>query len=298
MNEQEWKTLCDSAPVLLDGAWGSQMQALGLPPGHAPEAWNLTHPEKVQAIGAEYVRSGSRVILTNTFGANRVMLKRHGLERQAAEINRIGAEISCRAAGSAGEAGICVFGSIGPSGKLLMQGDITEEELSDAFEEQAQALRGGGAQALVVETMSDLDEARIAVEAAVATGLPVVGCMVYDSGAGGNHTMMGVTPGEAAAVLEDAGVRAVGANCGKGPDEFFSLMEAYIKSTSLPLWMKPNAGLPVYEEGRTLYTMTPEAFAGSANRLLDAGVTFIGGCCGTHPGFISALRHRLKEKRP
>ena len=287
MTSQEWKNLCDNTPVLLDGAWGSQLQQAGLPPGESPESWNLSHPDKVQAIGEAYVRAGSRIILTNTFGGNRFVLERHGLADRIREVNLAGAELSRRAAGVKA----LVFGSIGPSGKMIMMGDVTADELAEAFSDQALALHDGGVNGLVVETMSDLEEAVIATKAAVGTGLPVVSCMVYGSGPGHGHTMMGITPGQAAEALEQAGAWAVGANCGCGPDDFLPICRQYREATGLPIWMKPNAGLPDVEDGKTVYRMAPDEFARSARRLWqDGGATFIGGCCGTNPAFIETLR--------
>lgn len=158
--------LLKNAPIALDGAWGTQLQARGLPVGACPDAWNLDQPQHVESVARAYVEAGSRIILTNTFGANRFVLERHGLAAKAAEINRAGAEISRKAAAE----NAVVFASIGPSGKMLMMGEVTEEALTEAFEEQAAALREGGAQALVVETMADIDEAVIAGTAAKKQG--------------------------------------------------------------------------------------------------------------------------------
>jgi len=273
-------------PVILDGAWGSLLQQRGLSMSTAPESWNLTPPDQVRQIAKAYVQAGSQIILTNTFGGNRISLDRHGLAGKAAAVNRTGAELSKQAAGS----DALVFGSIGPTGVMLMMGEVTAAQMGEAFAEQAKALKEGGADGLVIETMSDLEEAVIATRAAVKTGLPVVSCMVYDSGPQNDHTMMGVTPAQAAAALEDAGAWAVGANCGRGPDEFLPLCHAFRTATNLPLWMKPNAGLPEIENGKTVYRMTPEVFAGLVRPLWEqGGATFVGGCCGTDPEFIHKL---------
>ncbi|MFI5366654.1 MAG: homocysteine S-methyltransferase family protein, partial [Candidatus Binatia bacterium] len=195
--------LIATIPVLTDGAWGTELQARGLPAGEIGDLWNLVHPERVEAVARAYVDAGSRIILTNTFRANCIALERHADGSRVAEINRSGVEISRRAA--RGRA--LVFASIGPSGKLLVTGEIDEVHLAAAFAEQAQALAGAGADALVVETMTDLDEARIAVAAAVATGLPVVACMVFDSGKHRDRTMMGIAPQQAAVELVRAGAQ-------------------------------------------------------------------------------------------
>ena len=170
--------LLTSAVVLTDGAWGTQLLQQGLSPGETPDLWNLTHPEKVAAVAAAYIAAGSQIILTNTFGANRFRLAEAGAADRVKEINEAGARISKEAAGRQA----LVFASIGPSGKMLLSGDLTSDELFAAFAEQAAALARGGADAFVIETMADLDEASIAVRAAKTTGLPVVASMVFDSG--------------------------------------------------------------------------------------------------------------------
>jgi methionine synthase I (cobalamin-dependent) len=281
--------LLAATPVVTDGAWGTQLQARGLAPGDCPDAWNLTRPEVVEQVARAYVEAGSRVILSNTFGANRVALAGHGLAGQAVEINRAGAAISRRAAG----AGVRVFASIGPSGKLLMTGETSEEELRAAFTEQARALAEGGADALVVETMADLAEARIALEAARSTGLPVVASMVFDTGKNKDRTMMGATPEQAARELTEAGADVVGANCGAGIESFVAICRRLKAATGRPVWIKANAGLPELVDGRTVWKMTAEGFAGYVPQLVEAGANFIGGCCGTNPEFIRAVARRL-----
>jgi methionine synthase I (cobalamin-dependent) len=282
--------LLADGPVLTDGAWGTELQKRGLGLGDFPDAWNLTHPEQVEEVARAYVEAGSRVILTNTFGANRVRLAEHEPAGKVTEINRRGVEISRRAA--AGRA--FVFASIGPSGKMLRAGEITAEQLGIAFEEQARALAEGGADALVVETMSDLDEAKVAVTAARAIGLPVVACMVFDSGRDQDRTMMGATPEQAAEALSAAGADVIGANCGQGIAGFLKICQRLHAATDRPIWIKPNAGLPELADGRTVYRTTPESFAGLVPALLAAGASFIGGCCGTSPPFIEAVKRRLR----
>lgn len=281
--------LIPSGPVVTDGAWGTQLQARGLAIGEFPDAWNLTHPERVSEVARAYVNAGSRVILTNTFGANRIRLAEHSLADRVVEINRRGVEISRAAA--AGKA--AVFASIGPSGKLLLNGEVTANELQAAFEEQAVALAQGGAEALVVETMSDLEEAKLAVAAGRTTGLPVVACMVFDSGKKLDRTMMGTTPEQAAQELGTAGADVIGANCGQGIGGFLPICQRLRAATNRPIWMKPNAGLPQLVKGRAVYAGTPEDFAGQVPALIAAGAIFIGGCCGTSPEFISAICRRL-----
>jgi methionine synthase I (cobalamin-dependent) len=284
--------LTAAGPVLLDGAWGTELQARGLGAGEVADLWNLSHPDRVEDVARAYAEAGSRIILTNTFRANRLALQRYGEEGRVAEINRAGAEISCRAA--AGRAK--VFASIGPSGKMLLTGDVDEAALAAAFAEQAEALAEGGADGLVVETMADLAEARIAVEAALATGLPVVACMVFDSGKNRDRTMMGTTPAEAAAELTRLGAHAVGANCGIGIENAAAICAACASATRLPIWIKPNAGAPELRGGDAVYSTTAEAFAAYLPALVDAGASFVGGCCGTTPDFIAALHRRIAQK--
>jgi len=284
--------LIAGGPVLLDGAWGTEMQARGLGAGDVADLWNLSHPERVEEVARAYVDAGSRVILTNTFRANRIALKRYGEEDHVVAINRAGAQISCRAA--AGRAK--VLASIGPSGKMLMTGDVDEAALAVAFAEQARALAEGGADGLVVETMADLVEARVAIDAALATGLPVVACMVFDSGKNRDRTMMGVTPAQAADGLTRAGAHVVGTNCGIGIDHAVEICRTMAAATDLPIWIKPNAGIPELINGEVVYRTDAEKFASYLPDLLAAGARFVGGCCGTTPAFIIAMQRRLAER--
>ena len=281
--------LITSGPIVTDGAWGTQLQARGLAIGDFPDAWNLSQPDRVAEVARAYVDAGSRVILTNTFGANRIRLAENSLGDRVAEINRRGVEISRQAA----DGKAAVFASIGPTGKLLMNGEVSAEEMLAAFAEQARAMAEGGADALVVETMSDLEEAKLAVAAARATGLPVVACMVFDSGKNLDRTMMGTTPEQAAQELAAAGADVIGANCGQGIGGFLPICQRLRAATDRPIWMKPNAGLPQLVEGRAVYVGTPEDFAGLVPGLIKAGANFVGGCCGTSPQFISAVCLRL-----
>ena len=283
--------LLGSGPLVTDGAWGTELQARGLGLGEFPDSWNLTHAERVAEVARAYVEAGSQIILTNTFGANRIRLAENGLAGEAAAINRLGVEISRQAAGDR----VRVFASIGPTGKLLMSGDVSEDEMRAGFEEQAQALAQAGAHGLVVETMSDLAEARLAIAAARTTGLPVVACMVYDSGRDKDRTMMGSTPEQVAESLTEAGADVIGANCGQGITGFTAICRRLRAATDRPLWMKPNAGLPEMVEGKAHYSATPADFAAHIPKLVEAGASFVGGCCGTGPAFIAAIRRQLQS---
>lgn len=281
--------LAAAGAVVTDGAWGTELQARGLASGETPDAWNLTHPERVEEVARAYVDAGSQVILTNTFRANRVALEGAGLASRVAEINRLGVEISRRAA--AGRA--AVFASIGPSGKMLMTGETSAEALRAAFAEQARALAGAGADALLVETMADLEEARLAIGAARETGLPVAASMVFDAGKKKDRTMMGATPEQVAAALTEAGADALGANCGCGVAGYVEICRRLSAATTLPVWIKANAGMPELVDGRPVYRMTAEEYAAYVPALVEAGARFIGGCCGTSPGFIRAIKERI-----
>jgi 5-methyltetrahydrofolate--homocysteine methyltransferase len=285
------RELTANGPVVTDGAWGTQFQSLGLPVGAFPDAWNLEQPEQVKAVARAYVEAGSQIILTNTFGANRLRLAEAGLDGKLRELNQHGVHLSRMAARDAAR----VFASIGPTGKMLLSGEVTPAEMQAAFEEQIAALAQAGPDALVVETMSDLDEARLAVTAARATGLPVVACMVFDSGKDKDRTMMGTTPEQAAAALAAAGADIIGANCGQGIAAFVPICRRLRAATDRPIWIKPNAGLPEIVGDRAVYRTTPAEFAAHAAALAAAGASFIGGCCGTTPDFIRALVEACRE---
>lgn len=281
--------LTAAAPVITDGAWGTQLQARGLEVGACPDQWNLAHPEKVEEVARAYVEAGSRIILTNTFGANRFTLKRYGLADKAAAINRAGVEISRRAANGRAK----VFASVGPSGIMLMMGEVQPEELQAAFAEQCQAIAEAKADAIVLETFSDPAELLLALAAAKETGLPVVACMTFDSGKDHDRTLMGTTPEQAAQKLTEAGADVIGSNCGQGIDGFVKIARRLRASTDRPIWIKANAGLPEIVNGQTVYAQTPDKFAAVVPQLIEAGASFVGGCCGTTPQFIAAVKKHL-----
>jgi len=286
-----FQSLLSRGPVITDGAWGTELQKLGLGPGEHPDYWNLTHPDRVGEVAARYVDAGSTVILTNTFRSNRIALGGASQGGDVGALNSAGVAISRKAASGRAR----VFASVGPSGRMLMSEEVTEEELSGAFEEQCRALAAAGADALLIETMSDLEEARIAARAARSTGLPVIVSMVFDSGKEKDRTMMGSTPEQVAAALTGAGVDALGANCGLGIEGYIPVCARLRKSTPLPLWIKPNAGMPEMEDGRIIYRTSPEEFGAGSRDLRRAGADFIGGCCGTTPDFIRAVSAALQK---
>ena len=286
--------LLGSGYALSDGAWGTEMQALGLPLGGCPDVWNIERPDRVGAVAAAYVEAGSSIILTNTFGANRYALARHGYESLAQAINRRGVDISRQAAGSR----VKVFASMGPTGRMVGDPGIVETKYYEAFAEQAQSLADGGPDAIVVETMSDLREAVLAVAAAKETGLPVVASMVYGAGPWVDRTITGVTPEQAVVELARAGADAIGTNCGAGAETMAQICARLRAATALPIWIKPNAGLPEIVAGKAVYHITLEQFVAEALALVDAGASFIGGCCGTSPAHIRALCTAFSSVRP
>lgn len=272
-----------AGPLITDGAWGTELQKLGLAPGTNPDTWNLEHPERVEAVARAYAEAGSQVILTNTFRANAVAMQSHSASELDA-INRAGVMLSRRSAGKA-----LVFASIGPTGKMLLSGEVSREQVSAAFAAQARSLAEAGADALLVETMIDIEEARLAVKAARLTALPVIVSFAFDSGKNKDRTMMGATPEAVAAAMEEAGASAIGANCGVGVEQAVPICRRLHEATQLPIWMKPNAGLPTMDGGTIRYDTTAEFFASHYSALCDAVASFVGGCCGSTPDFVRAL---------
>ena len=285
--------LLENKTVVTDGSWGTQMQARGLKRGENPDSWCLTKPDMVEDVARQYVNAGSHIILTNSFGANPFVLGAFGLEDKFEAINTAAVELSKKAAGDKAR----VFASIGPSGKMLLMGEVTEDQWREAYEKQAKAQASAGADGIVVETMMDLGEAKIAVKAAKDTGLPVVGSMVFDAGKEKDRTQMGNTPEELVEAFAALGVDAVGANCGQGPDGFIPICRRMRAVTDLPIWMKPNAGLPDIIDGQVVYNTTAADFVKLVPELIDAGANFIGGCCGTDGSYISAIREYLDGLR-
>jgi methionine synthase I (cobalamin-dependent) len=278
MNLRNWLS---EGVWITDGAWGTELQRLGLPPGTIPDMWNVSHPERVSAVARSYAEAGSEVILTNTFRANAIAM--HGIAAaELDEINRAGVAISRKSAGTA-----LVFASIGPTGKMLVSGEVTADEMSAAFTAQAGSL--AGADALVVETMSDIDEARLAVRAAKGTGLPVIASFAFDTGKNRDRTMTGARPETIAAAMVEAGADGVGANCGVGVESAVDICRRLRAACDLPIWIKPNAGLPALSGAEVRYTTSAEFFASHLAALRHAGADFIGACCGSNPEFVRAL---------
>lgn len=274
---------------IIDGAMGTMLLQQGLGDMECLELANLEAPTTVMHIHEAYVAAGAQLVETNTFGANPVRLARHGLADQAFEISKRGVELAKKAVG----ARAMVLGAIGPLGELLEPyGDLSSEAARAAFALQAEAFALAGADACVVETMGDLTEASLAVEAAVACGLPVIAQMSYD---GKGRTFMGVEPSQAARQLGEAGACVIGANCSVGPEQMLAVIEALRKHTTLPISAVPNAGLPIVEGSITRWPLQPVEFAKWGLRLLDAGASLVGGCCGTTPQHIAALADAFRH---
>jgi len=293
MTRTQWQQAVQTTPILvLDGAWGTELAHRGLPPGEAPELWNATQPARVAEIPAAYVAAGARVVLTNTFGGSRFKLEKCGLAERVEELNRCGARISKEAV--RGAALVCA--SIGPTGEFLEPlGDITAEQMQTVFVEQIRALLAGGADALLIETMTDLNEALCAVRAARVTApdVPLVVSLTFDKGLHGYATMMGVTPAHAAQTLSAAAIDVIGTNCGNGIENMVEIVRELRAHTDRPIWARPNAGLPQLIDGRTVFPETPAVMAAKIPALVAAGATLIGGCCGTTPAHIRALAAQI-----
>jgi 5-methyltetrahydrofolate--homocysteine methyltransferase len=278
--------------LVSDGAWGTFLHELGLQAGECPESWNLSRPEEVLKVARGYVEAGADVILTNSFGGSPSKLKVYGFGDKTYEINRAAAEISRKAAGE----GVLVLGSVGPTGKMLLTGEITDEEMSEGFRVQARGLADGGADGVLVETMSDIREAELAVTAARSiTDLEVACTFTFERNLDGVYrTMMGVTVTEAMEAVVAAGASVIGANCGNGIAGMIDIVkEIRTMNMKLPVLVHANAGLPVYREGKTVFPESPEEMASAVWALKEAGAGIIGGCCGTTPDHIKHIYKAL-----
>jgi 5-methyltetrahydrofolate--homocysteine methyltransferase len=274
--------------LLSDGAWGTFLQAKGMSPRECPELWNITHRSDVSDIAESYILAGSDIIETNSFGGNIFKLSQYGLGDRVSEINQAAAAISLEAAGS----NKLVAGSIGPTGKMTLMGDVTEGELYEAFRVQSTALEKGGADIIIIETMSALDETSLAVKAAREnTKCTVIATMTFSKTPKGEYrTMMGVSPEEMVSSLKKAGAHIVGSNCGNGIEDMIGIVKAIrAVDNKIPVMIQANAGIPELIDGETVFRETPEMMASFVPELIKAGVNIIGGCCGTTPEHIRAI---------
>lgn len=282
--------------LLADGAWGTMLQLRGLKAGECPEYWCVDRRDIVLEIARSYVGVGCDIIETNSFGANRFKLSLFGLADRAAELNRVAAAISREAAGPERH----VMGSVGPCGKLLLTGDVTEAELGEAFREQVTALEAGGADACCIETMSAVDEAAVAIRAAREhTRLEVFCSFTFQRMADARYrTMMGTAPGEAARAAVAAGAHGVGANCGQGMAQMAEIVrEMRAAVPDRPIIVQANAGLPQRVGGVDVFPDTPELMAAHVPAVLAAGANIVGGCCGTTPAHIAAIREVIRGRK-
>lgn len=290
--------LTDDAPVLGDGAMGTALHDAGLEGGEAGELWCVERPGAVLEVHRTHVDAGARVLLTNTFGASRFALARHGAAGRVEEVNRAAAGLAREAAGP----GRVVLGDVGPFGGFLAPlGDADPGEVREAFREQVRALLAGGADGIAVETMSAVEEAVLAVEAAREEGAGVVvGSMAYQATPAGYRTLMGTAPGEAARALREAGVDVVGTNCGTdlAPEDYVGVVRAYrAAGADLPVMVQMNAGTPRLEGTEVVYDLAPDAMAAVVPDLVGAGAAVVGGCCGTTAEHLRAMGRRLASLR-
>lgn len=289
--------LDESGFILADGAMGTMLFAAGLEHGDPPEMWNLQHPERVAAVHRGYLQAGAQLLLTNTFGGNSYRLELHGLQERVAELNRAAVSLLRSEINTHGSPAL-IAGDIGPSGQVLQPyGDLSYQDAVQAFFAQATALIEGGVDLIWIETMSDLEEMRAAVEGVrlISRTTPIITTMTFDTR---GRTMMGVTPEQAVTSLPSLGAVAIGGNCGNGPEEVIAVIEKmHAASPETLLVAKANAGIPTLVNRKPVYRATPESMAEYAQQVYQAGARIIGACCGSTPDHIRAIAQALETKR-
>lgn len=295
MNKKRITEVVKSNKILIsDGAWGTFLHKKGLKSGECPEQWCINRPDDVLDIAKSYIEAGSDMIETNSFGGSSFKLAHYGLADSAGKLNEAAARISSQAAGE----NKWVIASIGPTGKMTALGDVTEEEFYNVFKEQAIALKKGGADAICVETMSAIDEATMAIKAAKEnTDLEVISTFTFEAAPDGSYnTMMGVTPTEAAKAAIDAGADIIGTNCGNGFRQMIDIVkEMRTVNKEIPILVHANAGLPHTVDGVDVFPETPEMMAELVPEIVKAGANIIGGCCGTTPAHIKAIKEAIEK---
>ncbi len=280
--------------MVSDGAWGTFLQQKGMQPGECPEEWNLSHADDVFDIAKSYIDAGADMVETNSFGGTIFKVEKYGLADKVFELNKAAAEISRKAAGDK-----FVLGSVGPTGKILMMGDVTEDELYEAFKTQVLGLEAGGVDAIMIETMTDLDEARLAIRAAKEnTNCEVFCTMTFEKTVNGDYrSMMGISPTDMVNTIIEAGAELIGANCGNGIEDMIGIVKEIRKANKdIPVLVHANAGMPIYDDGKTVFPETPDEMADLVPKIIEAGANIIGGCCGTTPDHICRVREEVDKR--
>jgi 5-methyltetrahydrofolate--homocysteine methyltransferase len=287
--------LAEKKILVSDGAWGTMLHSKGLTNQDCPEEWNVSHPAEVQSVAAAYAEAGSDLILTDTFGGSSIKLKKMGYGDRVAEFNEAGARNSLEGAPNA-----IIAGSVGPTGEFLQPlGMMTEEEMEAVFSEQIAGMLKGGLKVICVETMTATEEAACAVRAAkkLDPAVDVICTFTFDPSPDGFKTMMGVDPARMASELIAAGADVVGSNCGNGIEQMIEIAKAFRAATDKPILIHANAGIPELVDGETVFKQTAEDMAARVKELVEAGANIIGGCCGTTPAHIAAIKAVIDELR-
>ena len=286
--------IAEGKTLVSDGAWGTFLHQKGLKADECPESWNLSRPEEVLEIARSYVEAGADIILTNSFGGSPHKLQGYGLHDQTYELNKAAAEISRKAAGDR----VLVLGSIGPTGIMVMMGEVPPQEIFRGFMEQARGLADGGVDGIVVETMTDPEEARLAIEAVKKVcDLDVACTFTFSKNQDGAYrTMMGTGIGDYLEMALSAGADVIGANCGNGTAGMIEIVREIRKlNRDIPILVHANAGLPRYEDGTTVFPESPGEMAPQMKDLVAAGANLVGGCCGTTPEHIRQIVAELSR---
>lgn len=296
MAKGDFMTRLKAGEVLVsDGAWGTELQKMGLPAGGCAEEWNASHPEQVKQLIRNYCQAGADLVLSNSFGGTRFRLARHGYSERVAELNAAAARLSKEVAV---DFGAYVVASVGPTGEFVEPlGLITEDEMYGAFKEQIAALKAGGADAVVIETVFALEEILLAIKAAKDVDMVCFATMTFDPGAQGFKTMMGVSVEQAARALDESGADVIGTNCGNGVENMVKIVTEMRAYTKKPILVHSNAGLPQLVQGQVTYRESPEIMSAKVRDLIAAGANIVGGCCGTTPDHIRAFRQVVDGTR-
>ena len=294
--KEEIKEQLNKRSLLLDGAMGTMLQAYGLKSGECPEEWNISHRQVVKKIYQEYIKAGADVILTNTFGANRVKLSSFNRQNDVMEINKSAVKIAKEAIKSVKEPEkkVLLAASVGPTGKILEPyGPLSIKEVYENYKEQVVILKEIGVDLIILETFYDLEEIKAALKATKEnTDLMVIASMTFDKNL---KTIYGVDPERAVIVLENEGADGVGANCGTGPEVLYKVLKIMKKASKTYLMVEPNAGMPELVKGKVVYPASPKIMAEYTEKFVKLGLNLIGGCCGTTPLHIKAMSDKIRN---